>query len=317
MPHYKLTAPNGKSYHGITTLTVNRRMTGHRTAARNGSKYPLHAAIRKYGFDAFKLEVLSESKNRDELHRLEIEAIARDDTFAPNGYNLTAGGDGTSSHEVSEEHRLAIGTRMKERWDDEAFAEMKRRNSSETAKRLNANPEHKAKLQAGSRAYWSNPENVAKRTERLRKLREAEPERFVERDAAMRAGAIAYWSDQSNLKTQGEKVRQARAAQTPEKRREIAALAVATRANRKVERDAKLASMPSEEARAIREEARAKKAAETKAGRAAAKAARSPEEQAASKERYRQAALRRTPEQKEKLRLARIAAIEVKRRATA
>ena len=293
MPHYKLTAPNGKSYHGITTQSVNRRMTGHRTWAKNGSKYPLHAAIRKYGFDAFKLEVLSESKDRDELHRLEVEAIARDNTLAPNGYNLTSGGDGTANHAVSEEHKLAISARMKERWKDPAFAEMRQVVSSETAKRLNADPEHKAKLQAGSRAYWSNPENVAKRTEQVRKLREAEPERFVERDNVMRAAAADYWSKPENLKSQSKRTALARAKQTHEKRAEIAQLAVRARAKKKAERDAHLATLSVEEADMIRAEERAAKSAATKAGRAAKKAARTPEEEAVVRERYRQAALKR------------------------
>ena len=50
-----------------------------------------------------------------------------------------------------------------------------------------------------------------------------------------------------------------------------------------------LASLPAEEAEKLRAEARAKKSAETKAGRARA----TPEQKEASRERYRQAALRR------------------------
>ena len=286
MPHYKLTSPNGKSYHGITILSVNRRMTGHRTAARNGSTYPLHAAIRKYGFDAFKLEVLSESKDLAELHRLEVEAIARDNTVAPNGYNLTAGGEGTTGHTVSEEHRTAIGLGTKERWQDPGFAEMKRKNSSDTARRLNADPEHKAKLQAGARAYWSNPENVAKRTEQVRKLREAEPERFK----SISVGLVRYNQSEEGRAKSRDVMTKMRAKQTPEERsahsKKIRAAAIAAHANF-------LASLPVEEAEAIRADERAKKSAATKAGRAAKKAARTPEEEAAVRERYRQAAINR------------------------
>lgn len=307
MPHYKLTAPNGKSYHGITTQSINRRMTGHRTWAKKGSKYPLHAAIRKYGFDAFKLEVLSESKDRDELHRLEVAAIARDDTFAPNGYNLTVGGDGTSGHVVSDQHRLAIGARMKGCWLDVEFAEMKRRESSERAKRLNADPEHKAKLQAASRAYWSNPENVAKRTEQVRKLRKTEPERF----ANLTVGLVRYNKSEEGRVKSRDTMTKMRAAQTFEER---SAHSKKVRAATSEARKKYLAGLSDDERDAELAAFKARRSAETKAGRAAAKAARSLEEEVAVRERYRQAALRRTPEQREKLRLARIAAIEAKRK---
>lgn len=285
MPHYKLTSPSGKIYHGITTQSVRRRMTGHKTWARNGSKLPLHNAIRKYGFENFKLEILSETCDRDELCRLEIEAITRDNSLAPNGYNVTAGGDGTTGHVVSDEHKIAIGKRMSERWNDPNFSEMKRANSSETISRLNADPEHKAKLQAASRAYWSNPENVAKRTEKVRALRESEPERFANQSV----GLLKYNVSDAGRKKSRDTATALRARQSVERRKEISAIAVKARAEKRAERDAYLATLPKEEADRIRAEAKAKRSAETKAGRARA----TPEQKAASSERYRQAALKR------------------------
>ena len=289
MPHYKLTSPNGKSYHGVTTLSVNRRMTGHKTAARNGSTYPLHAAIRKYGFENFKVETLDTSVDLEELHKLEIEAIARDNTLAPNGYNLTAGGEGTKNHNVSDAHRASIGERMKARWKDPAFVKMRKANASETAHRLAKTPEHREKFAAASRKYWSNPENVAARSDKIRKLRKAEPDRFSSAIASMREGCAKHWLDPENIKRQSENTAKARSLQPIEKRREIAMLAVKKRAENKLAREQYLASLPVEEAEKLRAEARAKKSAETKAGRALA----TPEQKEASRERYRQAALRR------------------------
>ena len=289
MPHYKLTAPSGKSYHGITTLSVNRRMTGHKTAARNGSTYPLHAAIRKYGFENFKLEVLNPSVDLEELHQLEIEAIARDNTLTPNGYNLTAGGEGTKNHTVSATHREIIGERMKARWQDPAFVKMRKANASETALRLANTPDHREKFAAASRKYWSNPDNVAARSEKIRMLRKAEPERFSSAIASMREGCAKHWINPENIKRQSENTAKMRALQPVEKRKAVAMLAVAKRAENKLAREQYLASLPVEEAEKLRAEARAKKSAETKAGRARA----TPEQKEASRERYRQAALRR------------------------
>ena len=285
MPHYKLTAPNGKSYHGITTLSVNRRMTGHKTAARNGSTYPLHAAIRKYGFENFKVEMLDTSVDLEELHQLEIEAIARDNTLAPNGYNLTAGGEGTKNHNVSDAHRASIGERMKARWKDPAFVKMRKANASETALRLAKTPEHREKFVAASRKYWSNPENVATRTARIAALRETEPGRFVNQPRAL----LIYNVSEKGRRKSSETLKGLRATQSPERRREIALLGAAKRAENKLAREQYLASLPVEEAEKLRAEARAKKSAETKAGRARA----TPEQKEASRERYRQAALRR------------------------
>ena len=285
MPHYKLTAPNGKSYHGVTTLSVNRRMTGHKTAARNGSTYPLHAAIRKYGFENFKVEMLDTSVDLEELHQLEIEAIARDNTLAPNGYNLTAGGEGTKNHNVSDAHRASIGERMKARWKDPAFVKMRKANASETARRLAKTPEHREKFAAASRKYWSNPENVATRTARIAALRETEPGRFVNQPRAL----LIYNVSEKGRRKSSETLKGLRATQSPERRREIALLGAAKRAENKLAREQYLASLPVEEAEKLRAEARAKKSAETKAGRAQA----TPEQKEASRERYRQAALRR------------------------
>ena len=285
MPHYKLTAPNGKSYHGVTTLSVNRRMTGHKAAARNGSTYPLHAAIRKYGFENFKVETLDTSVDLEELHKLEIEAIARDNTLAPNGYNLTAGGEGTKNHNVSDAHRASIGERMKARWKDPAFVKMRKANASETARRLAKTPEHREKFAAASRKYWSNPENVATRTARIAALRETEPGRFVNQPQAL----LIYNVSEKGRRKSSETLKGLRATQSPERRREIALLGAAKRAENKLAREQYLASLPTEEADRLREEARAKKSAETKAGRAQA----TPEQKEASRERYRQAALRR------------------------
>lgn len=121
MPHYKLTSPSGKSYHGITCGSVKNRITRHCRDANKGSDLLLHKAIRKYGIDNFKVEVLSETTNRSELARLEVEGIAKDNTFKPNGYNLTRGGDGASGRLLNAASRKILSEARSENWCNEEY----------------------------------------------------------------------------------------------------------------------------------------------------------------------------------------------------
>lgn len=286
MPLYLITSPSGKQYVGITTRSVSRRMNGHRTSARGGSPYPLHAAIRKYGFNRMKIEILHQSCDIEELHRLEIETIAARNTISPNGYNLTDGGEGTTGHTVTDENKLKLSACMSDRWENPEFVAMRKRRSHEAA--ANMSPDHLSAFQAGSKNYWTAG-RLAERSIKVGAMRKSEPERFAGSLEALRSGANKYWASDDARKAQSEKAKLTRAAQSPERRKEIAQLAVAGRAKKRAEREAYLATLPAEQVEQIRAEARAKKSAETSTGRAKA----TPEQKAASKERYRQAALRR------------------------
>jgi len=63
------------------------------SAARNGSKFRFHSAIRKYGKDNFLLEVLETCKSEGEMRKKEIGYIEKYNTMK-FGYNATAGGSG-------------------------------------------------------------------------------------------------------------------------------------------------------------------------------------------------------------------------------
>lgn len=93
---YKLDFPDGKSYIGITTKSVEHRFNAHACNARTGRRARLYAAWRKYG--APKLQVLAILEDH-ELASTEIRAIAAYGTLAPNGYNMTVGGDESPMHD--------------------------------------------------------------------------------------------------------------------------------------------------------------------------------------------------------------------------
>lgn len=100
---YKLTSPSGKSYIGQTVRSIEDRFKQHVNRARLDDKLGctyLNAAIKKYGFDNFKHEILLEINN-NLLDEYEIKLIDVYNTLEPNGYNLTKGGHTTQYSEAS------------------------------------------------------------------------------------------------------------------------------------------------------------------------------------------------------------------------
>lgn len=89
---------NGKIYIG-KTYRLNKRMCEHKY--RKDNTY-FHNALKKYGFENFKYEVIAQTDNDKTLNFLEIYYIRKFNSFGENGYNLTHGGEGTLGYTVSE-----------------------------------------------------------------------------------------------------------------------------------------------------------------------------------------------------------------------
>lgn len=105
---YRITnTVNSKSYVGLTSRSVRQRWTEHRRDAKKGSSLPLHSALRKYGPDSFKIEVLEECDSIEYLCEREQHWIQELGTFG-GGYNATAGGEGSIGHTVTDEHRRIL-----------------------------------------------------------------------------------------------------------------------------------------------------------------------------------------------------------------
>lgn len=86
---------NGKEYVGQTNNTLGERKKQHIQSALNSRKEPtnyFHKAIKKYGKDNFKWEILEDNILSENLNEREKYWIKYYDTFN-NGYNLTEGGD--------------------------------------------------------------------------------------------------------------------------------------------------------------------------------------------------------------------------------
>lgn len=71
-----------------------------------------YRAIQKYGWENIKHEILERNLSYDEANKKEIEYIKLYNSLAPNGYNLTKGGDGTKGLIFTEEHLEKISNKV-------------------------------------------------------------------------------------------------------------------------------------------------------------------------------------------------------------
>lgn len=84
---------NNKMYIGLTTTTLEQRIASHKTDSKRKDTY-FYRAIRKYGFESFRWDVLDTAKSVEELEEKEIMYIEKYGTFNNKevGYNSTSGG---------------------------------------------------------------------------------------------------------------------------------------------------------------------------------------------------------------------------------
>lgn len=133
---------NGRQYVGQTTKEIKRRWGQHQTAAMVQNRpYPICHAIRKYGAPAFDVEILDVASDRADLNAKETHWISAMNTKAPNGYNLTTGGEGTTGAIMTPEARAKMSTRHKG---------------------VPKSPEHREKIRAANRGHIHAPETKAK-----------------------------------------------------------------------------------------------------------------------------------------------------------
>lgn len=114
---YKITnKASGKSYVGMTNTTVQARFTQHtRTSSTADTNSHLHKAIRKYGVDAFMVELIDVAYTREEAsskERFWIDALG---TYGANGYNSTRGGEGVDGFKWTDEQRHLASVNAYER----------------------------------------------------------------------------------------------------------------------------------------------------------------------------------------------------------
>ncbi len=98
---YKITNNiNNKVYIGQTIGSVAKRWSYH--CGKDSRCRVMANAIRKYGRESFKIEIIDKSDNIDNLNKKEQFWIESLQSISPNGYNLQSGG---LNHLASEETR--------------------------------------------------------------------------------------------------------------------------------------------------------------------------------------------------------------------
>lgn len=107
---YKITnLVNGKFYIGITCVKFYTRWSQHKYVAKTGSNTIIAKAIRKYGAENFKHEILNTFSDYELAKQEEIKLIAE---LNPP-YNSTKGGDGALGYKHTKETRESISKRMR------------------------------------------------------------------------------------------------------------------------------------------------------------------------------------------------------------
>lgn len=174
---YKHTSPSGKIYIGISSGDPNKRWQNGRGYAKN---HHFSSAIKKYGWDNFKHEIVIKNLTREEA--CEAEQILIDFyccDLPKYGYNRTSGGEAsyTVSDETKELHRKAQKEHLanhpehveklreaarkmrKECWESESYREYIIPKLKEAHKEVyNRKPELRKRMGEIAKARWQIPE---------------------------------------------------------------------------------------------------------------------------------------------------------------
>lgn len=108
---------NCKKYVGKTTDLKTRQKKWNNLSYRYAGPV-INNARAKYGLDAFDFEILKECED-EELNYWEMYYIKELNTKAPNGYNLTDGGEGMTGYTHSEETRKKLSEIVKKSYTEE------------------------------------------------------------------------------------------------------------------------------------------------------------------------------------------------------
>lgn len=92
---YKATLPNNKVYIGFTSIPLSERKRAHKSLAysKKRRQYKFANAVKKYGWDSVKWEILLETKDKNKALEYEKHCITVKYNSIKLGYNLTSGGE--------------------------------------------------------------------------------------------------------------------------------------------------------------------------------------------------------------------------------
>ena len=164
-----------------------------------GSGYAIKRAIKKYGKENFKKEILAFANSQEELNELE-NSILNNHYQDDDCYNLIAGGNHPG---CSEETRQKMSEIAKNR----IVSEKTKRIHSEQSKKMWKNPEHKQKMSQMMKQRYQNIEERKKTGELSKEFYKNHPDIQQKCIDAMHKGSRQYWSDEKNRKKFSESIK--------------------------------------------------------------------------------------------------------------
>ena len=208
---YIKTSPNGKSYIGQTTRTLEERFKEHQKESSKCSGFV--SAISKYGWDNFTTDYYECPD--DELNRHERWLIRLMGTLTPDGYNLTEGG---SSGKRSEETKKKISKALQGKTKSEetkkklSEAQMGEKNhnfgkhpSDETKKKM-------SEAQMGENGYWYGKTFAKETNEKISKALQGKTksEETKTKMSEAQLGEKSYWYGKTKSEETKKKMSEAR-----------------------------------------------------------------------------------------------------------
>ena len=184
---------NDKVYIGQTRKKLATRWYGHKKAIEGGKGCPLLArAFNAHGADKFSIELVEECEN-DKLCEREVFYIKEFNSLAPHGYNADAGGKTGGTFKGHTHTPETI-----ERW-------------REKVKETYASEEYRKMRSDMTKAYYSNPENRARQSARMKEVanNSTHSHKFKERKRGpldemvkgkIREGVNKYYADSGNIR---------------------------------------------------------------------------------------------------------------------
>ena len=148
---------NVKSYIGQTKRTPKARFKAHIQAAKQGSKQPLHIAMRKYGYENFCIIPVVKCSSEEEMNSRENTCIRLYSSMSPNGYNVKTGGVHSKYSEESR-RKMSEAKKGKPSWN----------------KGIPHTEEHKKNWKESRKGYKATEETKRKQSEAMKGFRHTE-----------------------------------------------------------------------------------------------------------------------------------------------
>lgn len=147
---------NGMKYIGKTKLNISKRFKQHiyNSNSKSYNMTYLYRSFKSYGLDKFIIFLVEDNITNDEINQKEKYWIDKLNTFVPNGYNLTIGGDGgDTSNSINFKNSMRKYHSEKSSESYATFGMLGKEHSEYT----------KEKQSKARKDFWNDPNNRIKR----------------------------------------------------------------------------------------------------------------------------------------------------------